>query len=147
MDWAVVDARPAPPTPYDDRVHARSIAAEDDARVESAMRLVSGQLRVTRATGDRVLMMLEERAEGTPPEVAGAAVFDPLFPGAFPFRVARPELALVLLRALRPYARPDDAFVGLVVEDQPAVADAFVAAGAVVRLETVHMKGSLPPAR
>ena len=113
-------------------------------RVESAMRLMSGQLQAARTTGDRVLMMLEERAASDLPEVAGVAAFDPLFPGAFPFAVARPELALVLLRALRPYARPDDTFIGLVVEDQPALVDALLAAGAEVRLKTFHMKGSLP---
>ena len=143
IDWAVVDARPA--TPDDDRVRARSIAPEEDAHVERAMRLMSGQLHVARTTGDRVFMMLEESADGAPPQVVGVAAFDPLFPGAFPFRVTRPELALVLLRALRPYARLDHTFIGVVVEDQPALADALLAAGAEVRLETVHMKGSLPP--
>jgi hypothetical protein len=147
LDWAAVDAWPAAPTPPTsdtDRVRARSITAEDDARVESAMRLLSGQLHVARTTGDRVLMMLEE---GAPPEVVGAAAFDPLFPGAFPFSVARPELAPVLLRALQPFARPHDTSILLVVEARPAVADALVAAGAVVRMETLHMKGSLLPAR
>jgi GNAT superfamily N-acetyltransferase len=143
LDWAVVDARPVP---GDGRVRARSIAPEDDARVESSMRLMSGQLHVARSAAGRVLMMLEEHADSAPSEVVGVAVFDPLFPGAFPFAVARPELAWSLLRALRPYARPDDAFIGLVVEDQPALAAALIAAGAVVRLETIHMKGPLPPA-
>jgi ribosomal protein S18 acetylase RimI-like enzyme len=145
LDWAVVDAQPA--TPDDDRARARAIAPEDDARVESAMRLLSGQLQVARSAAGRVLLMLEEHAEGALPEVVGVAAFDPLFPGAFPFAVARPALALVLLRALRPYARPDDTFIGLVVEDQPALVDWLLAAGAVVRLKTFHMKGSLHPAR
>lgn len=142
LDWAAVAAQPA--APDDDRVRARSIAAEDDTRVERAMRLMSGQLQVARAAGDRVLMMIEEHADGALPEVVGVAVFAPWFPGAFPFAVARPGLALVLLRALRPYARPDDAFIGLVVEGQPALVDALVAIGAQVRLETLHMKGALP---
>jgi hypothetical protein len=34
-----------------------------------------------------------------------------------------------------------------VVEDLPALAHALMAAGAEVRLETIHLKGPLPPAR
>ena len=121
------------------RVTAKDIAPEEDGRVETAMALVDGQLASTRAVSGRVLKMLEEDGR-----VVGATIFHPDFPGASPFRVARPELALVLLRALRPHARPADVRLGLMTENQPEVADALIAAGATVKLEAIHMKGPLP---
>ncbi len=120
---------------------SRPIAPEDDARVEPPMHLMAGQLASNRALPGRVLQLLEERGEAV-----GAAVFHPDFPGAYPFRVARPELALVLLRALRPFARAHHDSLNVVCEGQPAVADALVAAGATVKLDIVHLKGPLPQA-
>ena len=103
------------------------------------MRLDDGQLATARAVSGRVLKMLEEDGQ-----VVGAAIFHPDFPGAYPFRVARPELALVLLRALRPHARPEDAKLGIMTENQPDVAEALLAAGATLKLDIVHLKGPLP---
>lgn len=121
-------------------VKARPIMPEDETRVEAAMRLHEGQLSSTRAVPGRVFTMLE--AAG--PRVVGAAVFHPNFPGAYPFRVGEPELAFVMLRALRPYARPEDGRVGVVIEGQPEVARALLDAGAVLKLEMIHMAGPLP---
>lgn len=135
VPWTVVpESAPA-------HAHAvRPIDAGDDARVELAMRMIDGQLATLRAVGpDRVLLMLEE-GHG---EVAGAAVFHPHFPGAYPFRVARPELTLPMLAALRPYAREADLVINVVVEGQADVADALVSKGAIVTLSSVHMKGRL----
>lgn len=144
MPWASVDAAAAAPAATADAgVVARLIAPEDDARVESAasLALLPGQVATNRAIGDRVLMMLEEDGQ-----VVGATSFAPSFPGAYPFRVARPALALVLLRAIRPHARPVDLQIQVVTENQPDVADALLAAGARIKLEMLHMKGALPPA-
>ena len=134
--WSKVENQGTRP---DALIATRIIAPEDDRRVELAMQLVVGQLATARATGDRVLLMLEEANE-----VVGAAIFHPHFPGAYPFRVARPELAVPLLLAIRPHARNTDTLVNLMVEGQPNVAETLVAAGAIVHLEVVHMKGSLP---
>jgi hypothetical protein len=98
------------------------------------MKLLRGQLAASRKMDGRVLVGLFDDET-----VLGATVFDPMFPGAYPFRVSRPDLALVLLDALRPYARKADTVVNIVVEGQPDVADALVAAGATVRLDCVHM--------
>ena len=76
--------------------------------------------------------------------IVGATIFDPSFPGAYPFRAARPELALVLLRAIRPSARPGDAFVRVVCEGQADVANALLAAGATQKMDSLHMRGALP---
>lgn len=136
VPWAAVDASAGRP---DVGVVAKLIVPEDDARVEPATNLVSGQLASLRTFSDRVLMMLEEDGR-----VVGATSFAPNFPGAYPFRVARPELALVLLRAIRPHARPVDLQLGVVTENQPEVADALIAAGATAKLEMLHMKGAVP---
>ena len=131
VPWSVVDSRQ---TLQDARILARVITPEDDARVEPPLNLLHGQLAASRRLEGRVLLGLFDDEV-----VLGATVFDPTFPGAYPFRVARPDLALVLLDALRPYANPTDALVNVVIEDQPKVADALIAAGATVKLDTVHM--------
>ena len=118
---------------------ARDIAPDEDAAVESAMRLVDGQITSARGVSGRVMKLLEEDGR-----VVGATIVHPDFPGASPFRVARPELALVLLRALRAYARPEQEQLMVLTEDQPDVAEALLAAGATVRLEAVHLRGPLP---
>lgn len=149
--WSIVDAAGAEPRgeprgawgPGDTaaaRVTARAIDPDEDVAVEAAVGMVKGQLALARRMGGRVLMALEE--DGA---VVGAAVFDPAFPGAYPFRVARPGHALLLLRALRPHARPEDATLSVVVEDRHDVADALIAAGASLRLEILRMNGALPP--
>jgi len=141
--WSTVDAKLQV---HDARVLPRRIEPEDDARVETATRLVKGQLASARKLEGRILLALHEPVDDTMGNIVGAAVFHPEFPGAFPFRVTRPELAFKLLAALGPYARPQDEIVNVVVEDAPLVADALIAAGATVKLEIVHMKGPLPPA-
>lgn len=132
--WAIVDAAKKVQNAH---IRARVIAPEEDARVEPPMRLLRGQLDVGRNQRGRVVLGLFDDDV-----VLGAAVFDPSFPGAYPFRVARPELAFVLLEALRPYARAEDELLNVVVEDQPEVADVLVAAGATVKLDTLHMSSS-----
>lgn len=135
---------------HDAHVSARAIKPADDARVEAAMRLVPGQLASARTLDSRILLALHEPAPGEERAVAGAivgaTVFHPAFPGAYPFRAARPELAFTLLEAIFPYARPEDDIVNVVVEAQPEIADALIAAGARVKLDIVHMKGPLPSA-
>ena len=139
LDWAQVEAAGA--SVQDTHVTSRLLEPEDDARVETALRLMSGQLATTRAFGGRVLMGLFERDQ-----VVGGTVFDPSFPGAYPFRAARPDLAFTLLRAIRPHARPADSHVKVVSEGEPAIAEALIAAGAKVVHDIVHMKGALPDA-
>ncbi len=134
VPWSVVESRQ---TLQDARILARVITPADDARVEPPMKLLPGQLAASRRLEGRVLLGLFDEET-----VLGATVFDPTFPGAYPFRVARPDLALVLLDALRPYARAQDPLVNVVCEGQPEVAAGLVAAGATVKLDTVHMSSS-----
>jgi len=134
--WSIVEAKAAE---LPEGVHARLVDAGEEARIEQEAGLIPGQLVRARALDGRVLLVVER--DGA---VAGAGVFDPGFPGVYPFRVSRPELGLPLLAAARPHARPSGAIVNFVVEGQPEIAEAMLAAGAELRLDIVHMKGALP---
>lgn len=114
------------------------VAPEDDAAIERALGFTTGCFADARKKVGRVLVRIARDGE-----VLGAAVFDPAFPGAHPLRVAHPEIILPLVAALRPYARPSDPHVHVVVEGQPAAAARLVAAGAEVRHNIVHMSAPL----
>ena len=100
-----------------------------------------GRLALLRTRPGVVLLGLRS-AEG----VVGFASFDPAFPGAYPFRVARPALARLLLEAMHPHALEGFDFVRVVVEDDPPLLDALRTAGAGVLFEFVQMGGPLAPA-
>jgi len=136
LEWARLQDVPNVPST---RTTTRSIEPADDARVETALGLMKGQLAMGRHAGDRVLLALFDGED-----VVAGTIFDPAFPGAYPFRAARPDVAFALLRALRAHARPTDSFIKVVCEGQPAIADALIAAGATVVHDIVHMKAALP---
>ena len=130
LPWSRIDGRAAPyPT--------RPIQPEDDAHAEHETGMIIGLLANARAKG-RILLMIERGDQ-----VTGAAAFDPTFPGAFPFRAKTIDDAVSLLVALRPHARESDDGLAIATEDQEALADALIELGATVRVETMHMKGSL----
>jgi ribosomal protein S18 acetylase RimI-like enzyme len=134
VPWSIVpanavDARGAAP---------RAITPEDDATVERACGLMSGQLAMARRNG-RTLVVLERG--GT---VAGATVFDPAFPGAYPFRVASADDTWLLLSSLRPFALPEHASVVVNVEGRPDIVALLRTAGATIRMETMRMSGPIP---
>ncbi|MDB4945367.1 MAG: Acetyltransferase, family protein [Labilithrix sp.] len=136
--WEHVQDAPTPAS--GDGVRARPIEPEDDRALERELRLLDGQLAEARKNAGRVLHMLE-RATGEP---LGATIFNPDFPGAYPFRVAHCEHAPLLLRALMPFRRPHHGSLNVVTENQADVADHLVGLGARVKLDIVHMKGALP---
>jgi GNAT superfamily N-acetyltransferase len=138
LPWTLVDALAAD----DEPASVRTLTAADDEEIARRFALPAGQLARARERG-RLLFTVAAAPEGPP---LGFAVFDPGFPGAFPFRVQRPALAAPLLRALRTHARDLGQPMGLVVEDDPALARLLLAAGASLRHEVLHMDGPLPPA-
>ncbi len=135
LGWDVLDRLPREA----EAPAVRRVEPEDDAAIEAAFDLPPGQIAEVRARGGRVLLRL-----AAPEGLGGFASFDPRFPGAFPFRVVRPSLAVHLLEAMRSHGRPEHAFTNVVVEDAPALRDALVAAGAEVRFQMLHMKGPIP---
>ncbi len=116
------------------RLRALERPEEDDA-VERAVGLRAGQLALGRARKREPLALEDGVALG------GAAVLDARFPGAFPFRLARTELAGPFVRLLADRAARDHLFV--TAEDQPDVAAALAAAGGALRFELFHMRGEL----
>ena len=113
------------------------VAGEDeDARAADAAKTTVALVAVARARG-RTPFLLEE--DGV---AVGGAIFDARFPGAFPFRVERGELAPPFVRALADLV-PDAPILYVTAEAQPAATNALVAHGAVVRFEILHMTGEL----
>ena len=116
----------------------KTLTPDRDAPSEDCFSLPRGQLTVSRRLG-RVLF------EAVAPDgqaSLGLAVFNPSFPGAFPFRVVDPRVARDLLTAMRLLV-PNDPSVNLVVEDDEALAALLLRAGALLNLEILHMKGAL----
>lgn len=123
-----------------EQVDALPVAPEEDDEVERGVGVLSGWLARARMRDGTIIRALRDRTLAA----VGLASFDPSFPGAYPFRVARPSLARPLLDALLPHARPGDDGLQLVIEDDPTLVDTLLAAGAEVRLRLLHYKGALP---
>lgn len=136
VPWALLERLP----PDDPGIDARPLTEDSEAAVEQTFDLPRGLLADVRRKPGRVLVQLTDRASGA---VLGMAVFDPAFPGAFPFHVTRASLAGQLLRALAPHADRRYDFLKLLVERSPSVVSLLVGAGAEVHLETVHLRGPL----
>jgi ribosomal protein S18 acetylase RimI-like enzyme len=115
----------------------RELTADRDAEAEATFALPSGQLATARALPGRfVLGVFTDEGH-----VEGVASFDTGFPGAFPFRVARPELSPALLDGCRRHAKEDS--MNVIVENAPEVAAWFSRAGAPARMEFSHYVGAL----
>src|SRR5262249_46474229 len=121
------------------RVEARPVDPAEEAALEAAFDLPPGRIAHLRARPERVILRLVDPAH--PDEVrVGLAAFDPSFPGAAPFALARPTFAAPLLSAIRPHASPAHTAIKLVVEDDAPLDAALRAAGAEVRFEMLHMR-------
>lgn len=143
MDLAWADTGRLPRDPGE-ALPARAVDPGEDAGIEAAFGLLAGRLTGLRASAGRVILRLADPR--SPDDLGlGFVCFDPAFPGASPFRVARPTLAAPLLDAIRPHARPGDAGVRLVVENDDALTAALTAAGARTKLALFHMRGDVPP--
>jgi len=119
----------------------RALSPDRDAALEARFDVPRGQLATARTLG-RILLEAVSHAEHVEPEPVGLAVFDPKFPGAFPFRVANLEAVRALLTAMRQHV-PNDEHVSLVVESDPPLARLLKEVGASVRHEILHLEGSL----
>jgi ribosomal protein S18 acetylase RimI-like enzyme len=122
---------------------ARPFDPAEDAALEAAFEQVPGRLADRRSRPTRVLLRLVDPARPDDAKV-GLASFDPAHPGAFPFAVARPALAAVMLDALRPHARSSDDALMLLIERDDALAETLRAAGAETVFELFHMNGDIP---
>jgi GNAT superfamily N-acetyltransferase len=140
FDWERIDRLPRESA----ALPARACDPAEDAALEAAFRKPAGRLALLRTQPGKVNLRLVDPAR--PGEVGlGVASFDPAFPGANLFAVARPTLAAPLLSVLRPFAAPGDASLKLLIEDDAALAAALRDAGALALFELFHMRGEIPP--
>jgi hypothetical protein len=130
MRWDAIQQLPA------ELATVLPVAPDEDDDIERAFGMPSGRIAMTRQR-DRVLLQLRDR-ELVP---VGFGAFDIEFPGVMPFRVARPALAATMLATLRKHARHDH--VGIAVENDDALAETLIAAGAEVRRRMLHYSGRL----
>ena len=132
VPWSITHALPADPA------NASRVRADDAARIEAAFNLLRGRVTSMSRRPDRVMMQLA----GDDTSILGFAAYDPGFPGASVFRLARPTLAGTLFDALRPHARHDHVMV--LVEGDDALTALLEDAGATVRRRIQHMSGDVP---
>lgn len=115
------------------------VPPELDRPVEEAFGMIPGLLTAGREAKKALCAVFSPDGE-----VLAVASFDPHFPGAFPFRARRPELAQPLLAAMRGHARPGDPEVHLVIEGDGALAEHLFSHGAIVKLRFDHYGGEVP---
>lgn len=117
----------------------RELAGDRDGELEELFGLERGQLAFARGLG----RMLLEAVSITGERSIGLAVFDPKYPGAFPFRVKDLAAVAPLLAAMRPHV--EQPYVNLVAEDDERLASLLMSAGASIRFEVLHLQGVLDP--
>jgi GNAT superfamily N-acetyltransferase len=122
-------------------VEVSVLPPEEDAATELATNVMNGHLGTARALGGRMVLVARERGTG---RTVGVSVYDPGFPGLYPFQAKSPGIAFALLAATRPYAPPDHEGVNMKLDDLEAVKDAVLAAGGRKRLEVRGLSGPLP---
>lgn len=130
LDWAVVDALPRPGG-------SAALGAIDEAAIAARFDLLPERFELWRRRGATFVALWED---GAP---VAFATYDARFAGAYPFRVARPELLRALLEAIRPHAVGDQ--LRLSIEGDAPAKDALLGAGAALVFALAHMTGPLAP--
>lgn len=128
--WALsVPWRAALALPFDPGLADAIVRPEDDADIATRFGLPPERLPVLRARSTSTVLVAVHAPDGGGP-VAFAA-FDTSFPGAYPFKTLRPDLAGNLMRACHAYAELDKHdFVRLTVEGDRPLYEALTAGGA-----------------
>ena len=135
LPWASVTNLPASET-----VTAMSVSANDDPALEQRFSLLPGTLEIRRRRPD-ILVVAATSTSG--PTEQGLAVFDPNFPGAYPFRAFAPGAARAILEHLAQHRRPEHSDLQLVIEDDAELTALLAQAGARQLFEVVHMAGDI----
>ncbi len=113
---------------------------ELDGANETEFALMHGQLaRAREKQGVRIVTALAANGK-----CVGIAVFDPSFPGSFPFRCKSPEYARTLIEALRARYEGPKEYLQLVIEDAAIVASVLESGGALRMHDILHMRGQIP---
>jgi len=136
VPWPVADA-----VGPDERARTFVPTDADDAALQERFGMPPHRMAMLRARPGTSLLALEQ--DGA---VVAFAAVDACYPGAYPFRATRGELAGPLLRALKPLA--DTAkhnFLYVTVEDDAAVAHALMEGGSEVLYEVERMAYDFSP--
>jgi GNAT superfamily N-acetyltransferase len=139
FDWDCLSRLPREDTP----VEVRPVDPAEDAALEAAFNQPAGRFAHLRVRPEREILRLVDPAHRDEVRV-GVAAFDPSFPGASVFALARPSLAAPLLSAIRRHVPSGHTPIKLFVEDDASLDAALRAAGATVRFELLHMRGEIP---
>lgn len=132
IDWAAARGLPT---------ELADAAPLDDADVDqAAARFRQHRERLATMTSRPGYITTVLRQAG---DLVGLAAFDPSFPGAYPFCVARPALCGALLSALALHADPKFDFVRVTIEDDRPLVDTLVGAGATVTFEILQLAADL----
>lgn len=135
ISWDAVARLP----PASGPLRTGELAPELDRPIEEAFGMAPGLLTAAREARRALCAVFSDEGE-----VLAVASFDPYFPGAFPFRARRPELAQPLLAQMHRHARPGDPEVHLVIEGDGALAEHLFSHGAIVKLRFDHYIGEVP---
>lgn len=137
MPWTAALALPVDPG-----LAAGEVRPEDDAGVAARFGLEAERLPVLRArSASTVLVAVHAPGGGGP--VAFAA-FDTSFPGAYPFRTLRPDLAGNLLQACHAHAELDRFdYIRLTVEGDRPLYEALVSGGAQLSFALLQLASAL----
>jgi GNAT superfamily N-acetyltransferase len=132
LDWDVLERLPR------GSLRVRRIEPDDEMRVEAHFQLPSGQLANARAAR-RVMLLAVDSSDA----VHGLALFNPDYPGSFPFRVTEKTATRALLEAMRENSLPGARQVGVVAEKDDELVGQLISAGATVRMVFEHHCGVL----
>jgi DNA-binding NarL/FixJ family response regulator/GNAT superfamily N-acetyltransferase len=134
LPWTAVDALGAAALTG---IEAFEPSPSDDDAIAARFGLDRERIALLRTRSGIVLRALRDAQHA----IVGFTAFDPSFSSAYPFRVARPELARPLFEALRPHARQPDLIVS--VEGDAPLTRALVTAGGRVEFELAQMGAAL----
>lgn len=128
--------------PFDPGLANAVVRPEDDAELAARFGLEPARVPVLRARSDATVLVAVHAPDGGGP-VAFAA-FDTSFPGAYPFKTLRPDLAGNLMRACHAYAELDrHDSIRLTVESDRPLYDALVAGGATLLFALLQLASPL----
>lgn len=132
MPWKALDALP------DAQIEATAYTPDSAEDKELAKRfdLDLARIEALRQRPDVAVLALKDDVGPK-----AFAAFDPTFPGIYPIRVAKPNLAKPLMKELLPLAKHD--YVNVWVEENRALKDLLISAGAALQFAIYRMGSAL----
>ncbi len=132
MPWSALDALP------DAQIEATAYTPDsaEDQQLAARFDLDVARIEALRQRPNVAVLALKDDVGPK-----AFAAFDPTFPGIYPIRVAKPDLAKPLMKQLRPLAKHD--YVNVWVEDNRVLRDLLIEAGAALQFSIYRMGAAL----